>query len=98
MTPAHTELLLMLKCNRNLWDSHLVHKCRSAPRIRPNVVVAADDIDEEAADAAPEQLVEQLVELLDGDEEQEYVFMEGGEDADFWDDDNIAEMLGDIDV
>ena len=94
MTPAHTELLLMLKCNRSLWDSHLVYKCRSNPRIRPNVAGAADEMNEEAADAAPDQLVE----LLDGDEEQQYVFMEGGEDADFWDDDNIAEMLGDIDI
>ena len=51
-------------------------------------------MNEEAADAAPDQLVE----LLDGDKEQQYVFMEGGEDADFWYDDNIAEMLGDIDI
>ena len=51
-------------------------------------------MNEEAADAEPEQLVE----LLDGDEEQQYVFMEGGEDADFWYNDNIAEMLGDIDM
>ena len=93
MTPAHTELLLLLKCNRDLWDSHLVYICRGDPRIRPNVAVQADEGDEKAAAAAPEQLVE----LLDGEEEQEYAFIERGEDTDFWDDDNIAEMLGDID-
>ena len=94
MTPAHTELLLFFKSNRDLWDSHLVYKCRSDPRIRPNVAVQAGEGDEEAAAAAPKQIVE----LLDGDEEQGYAFMERGEDADFWDDDNIAEMLGDMDI
>lgn len=47
MTPAHTELLLLLKCNRDLWDNHLVYKCRSDPRIRPNVAVQAVEGDEQ---------------------------------------------------
>ena len=37
MTPAHTELLLLLKCNRELWDAKLVYKCRSNPRLKPVV-------------------------------------------------------------
>ena len=46
---------------------------------------------EENAVAAPEQLVE----LLDAEKDQEYVFMQRGEDADFWDDDDVlAEMNG----
>lgn len=52
------------------------------------------DEDAGAAAAAPELLVEQL----DNEEVLEYVFMDRGEDADFWDDDNIAEMLGNIDI
>ena len=42
MTPAHTELLLLLKCNRDLWDSKLVYKCRSNPRLRP--VVSEEEV------------------------------------------------------
>lgn len=86
MTPAHTELLLLLKCNRELWDAKLVYKCRSNPRLRP--VVNEDEVE------VP------LVEQLDnpGMEGHVLAFMQQGDDADFWDDFNIAAMLGDIDI
>lgn len=85
MTPAHTELLLLLKCNRDLWDAKLVYKCRSNPRIRP---------------VNDEEIQVPLVEQLDDPENADHVFafMQQGEDADFWDDDNIAAMLGNIDI
>ena len=88
MTPAHTELLLLLKCNRDLWDSKLVYKCRSNPRLRP--VVNEEEV----------QVQVPLVEQLDDPEIAGHVFafMQQGEDADFWDDDNIAAMLGNIDI
>ena len=86
MTPAHTELLLLLKCNRDLWDAILVYKCRSNPRLRP--------VDNEEEVQVP------FVEQLDNPEMEGHVFafMQQGEDADFWDDDNIAAMLGNLDV
>jgi hypothetical protein len=84
MTPAHTELLLLLKCNRDLWDSQLVYKCRSNPRLRPNV--------EMQVDAVPLQLDDPDM------EDHHFAFLQEGEDGDFWDDDNIAEMLGNIDI
>ena len=96
MTPAHMELLLVLKCNRDLWDSNLVYKCRSSPRLRPHNPIQAGAAEEIAQDAAPGMLVEQLDNPEMGD--HEFVFMQLGEDADFWDDENIAEMLGDLDI
>lgn len=96
MTPAHMELLLVLKCNRDLWDSNLVYKCRSSPRLRPHNPIQAGAEEEIAQDAAPGMLVEQLDNPEMGD--HEFVFMQQGEDADFWDDENIAAMLGDLDV
>ena len=55
------------------------------------VAMSADNLQEENAVAAPEQLVE----LLDAEKDQEYVFMQRGEDADFWDDDDVlAETNG----
>ena len=44
MTQAHMELVMFLKCNRDLWDSHLIFKCRTNPRRRvvPAAAVAAD--------------------------------------------------------
>ena len=70
MTPAHTELLLLLKCNRDLWDSKLVYKCRSNPRLRPAVN------EEEVQVQVP------LVEQLDDPEIAGHVFafMQQGED------------------
>ena len=38
MTPAHMELLLLLKCNRDLWDFNLVYKSRTNPGLPPPVV------------------------------------------------------------
>ena len=59
------------------------------------VPMLEDNLQEEDAGAA----LEQLVELLDDEEEQEYVFLQMGEDADFSGDDNVvAEMHGNIDV
>ena len=80
MTPAHTELLLLLKCNRDLWDSQLVYKCRSNPRLRP-----VDEIQEDGEPPAPI--------LLDDPEmeDHQFAFLQDGEDGNFWDDDNIAE-------
>ena len=43
------------------------------------VAMSADNLQEENAVSAPEQLVE----LLDAEKDQEYVFMQRGEDADF---------------
>ena len=34
MTTAHFELVMVLKCNRMLWDDRLVYKCRTNPRRR----------------------------------------------------------------
>ena len=51
----------------------------------------SDNLQEKDAGAAPEQVVE----LLDAEEEQKFVFMQKEEDVDFWDDENvIAEMNG----
>ena len=44
-----------------------------------NGPMSADNLQEENAVAAPKQLVE----LLDAEQDQEYVFMQRGEDADF---------------
>ena len=49
MTQAHMELVMFLKCNRDLWDSHLVFKCRTNPRIRAVVAAAAAVADDQAA-------------------------------------------------
>ena len=48
MTQAHMELVMFLKCNRDLWDSHLIFKCRTNPRRRV-VVAAAAVADDQAA-------------------------------------------------
>ena len=92
MTPGHTELLLLLKCNRDLWDANLVYKCRSDPRQRPALAQAQplQDAEEAAQDFA---------DMLDDPEMGAYqnAFLLAGEDADFWDDDNIAAMLGNLD-
>jgi hypothetical protein len=48
-------------------------------------------VDEDVVPPAP-------LDLDDPDvEDHEFVFMQEGEDGNFWDDDNIAEILGDID-
>ena len=49
MTQAHMELVIFLKCNRDLWDSHLVFKCRTNPRRRAVVATAAAVADDQAA-------------------------------------------------
>ena len=38
MTTAHFELVMVLKCNRELWDDRPVYKCRTNPRRRPGPV------------------------------------------------------------
>lgn len=86
MTPAHTELLLLLKCNRDLWDASLVYKCRSNPRKRPNAVpvARAAPLDDEAdADFDADADADEVVEV------HQFNFLQEGEDADFWDDENI---------
>ena len=39
MTQAHFELVMFLKCNRELWDERLVYKCRTNPRRKPAPIV-----------------------------------------------------------
>ena len=39
MTQAHFELVMFLKCNRELWDERLVFKCRINPRRKPAPIV-----------------------------------------------------------
>lgn len=70
MTQAHMELVMFLKCNRDLWDSHLIFKCRTNPRRRvvPAAAVAADQaapVADEAEDggAALGELVAFLADL-----------------------------------
>ena len=92
MTPAHTELLLLLKCNRDLWNSETVYKCRSDPRLRPNIVMQVVDEDEDAMEVLPLQLDDPEM------EGHQFAFLQDGEDGNFWDDDNIAAMLGDLDM
>ena len=90
MTPATLEMMMFLKINMTLWDAHLVYKIRHNPRPRelPNQ-------EEGAIDPAG------FVEHLDEQQIENYypMFLRVDEDnADFWNDENIANMLGPLNL
>lgn len=93
MTPAHLELVMFLKINRDLWDAHTVLKIRRNPRPRPGqpVLEAGALLNVEAGAHAI---------MLDDPEIGDYenAFINDEEDGDFWDDENIANFLGAIDL
>lgn len=68
MTTAHFELVMVLKCNRELWDDRLVFKCRTNPRRRPGpaaplaaAVAIAPVVDEAAAPIVDQAAVAPVV-------------------------------------
>ena len=90
MTPATSEMMMFLKINMTLWDAHILYKIRrnACPRELPNQ-------EEGAIDPA------EFVEHLDEQQIENYypMFLRVDEDnADFWNDENIANMLGPLNL
>ena len=85
MTPAHLELVMFLKINRDLWDVHTVQKIRRNPRPRPGQPVLQ-------AIALLDAHAEEYALMLDDPDVGDYenAFIDENEDGDFWDEDNIA--------
>jgi hypothetical protein len=97
MSPDHLGAVLFLKCNRSLWNAKLVYDCRKNPRARPQLAPAPNPLpqpDEVPLQApAPNEIVdnaENNANLLDADEigNYQFGFFAGGEDGEFWDDDD----------
>jgi hypothetical protein len=97
MTPAHMEVMMVLKINRDLWDDRTVFKIRNNPRRRPAVGVPPVAGAVAGAVAAVEEIEDPLLlpALPPEDENYAMAFMGDGHD-DVWnerdgEDENINE-------
>ena len=99
MMPAHMELMMMLKSNRDLWNAHTIYKIRHNPRSRvqlpvppPVIVPNADNpqiAQEQGMIVIPNNVLSDFQDLLDATEMGDYrnVFLRDSIDDLIWDED-----------